>query len=178
MPFPQSWADRLFAQLRLRYGAAMDALFAGQDLRQVAADWAAVLDGWEAHPDAIRWALDNLPERAPNAIAFRNLCRSAPQIRAQALPEPAPKADPQRVAEIVATARAGAVPGMGRSPVQVVIDGIVSRLDATQARPGRAQRDVVRTMARALQPSDPRRADLIRLGFSGIEAATADGAAA
>ena len=44
----------------------------------------------------IVWALDNLPERVPNAIQFKNLCRMAPAPEVLMLPEPA--ADPERVA--------------------------------------------------------------------------------
>jgi hypothetical protein len=48
------------------------------------------------HLHMIAWALENLPERAPNVIVFRNLCRSAPALPEKLLP--APKADPERVA--------------------------------------------------------------------------------
>jgi hypothetical protein len=41
------------------------------------------------------WALQNLPDRVPNAMEFRNLCRHAPALKVEALPEP--KADPARV---------------------------------------------------------------------------------
>jgi len=46
--------------------------------------------------DALAWALENLPERAPNVIEFRNLARRAPTPELPRLPEP--KADPERVA--------------------------------------------------------------------------------
>jgi crotonobetainyl-CoA:carnitine CoA-transferase CaiB-like acyl-CoA transferase len=44
----------------------------------------------------IVWALDNLPERVPNVIQFKNLCRMAPAPEVPMLPEP--PADPARVA--------------------------------------------------------------------------------
>jgi hypothetical protein len=44
---------------------------------------------------AIAWALENLPERCPNVIEFKNLCRMAPALDVPRLDEP--KADPERV---------------------------------------------------------------------------------
>ena len=39
--------------------------------------------------------MENLPERCPNVIAFRNICRVAPVADVPSLPEP--KADPERM---------------------------------------------------------------------------------
>ena len=61
----------------------------------------------------IAWALENLPDRAPNAIQFRNLCRQAPAEIAPPLPMPA--ANPERVrAEL---AKLGHVDKAKRMPV-------------------------------------------------------------
>lgn len=58
--------------------------------------WGYELSGYAGHPSAIRYALDHLPERCPNVIQFRNLCRAAPSIPVVRI-EP-PKAEPERVA--------------------------------------------------------------------------------
>ena len=47
----------------------------------------------------VSWALDNLPERCPNAIQFRHLCAAAPDTEAPMLPSPS--ADPERVAQAI-----------------------------------------------------------------------------
>lgn len=62
----------------------------------VKAQWSREIAGTVPHPlEAIAWALKNLPERAPNAIQFRNLCRQAPSPQTQAMTEnPAPVRGP------------------------------------------------------------------------------------
>lgn len=41
--------------------------------------WADELGGFAEHPEAIAYALENLPERMPNAIVFKEICRKAPR---------------------------------------------------------------------------------------------------
>jgi hypothetical protein len=41
--------------------------------------WAQELSDFAYNPDAICFALLNLPERAPNAIKFKEICRLAPR---------------------------------------------------------------------------------------------------
>lgn len=48
-------------------------------LEMAKAAWAKELKGFADQMDKIAYALDHLPEKAPNVIEFRNLCRSAPQ---------------------------------------------------------------------------------------------------
>ena len=57
--------------------------------------WAHELSGFENNLHALAWALENLPERCPNVIEFRNLARRAPEADKPRLPEP--KADPARL---------------------------------------------------------------------------------
>ena len=65
--------------------------------------WAHELSGYANRLQDVAWALENLPERCPNVIEFRNLCRQAPR---EAEPQlPAPKADPARVAAEMAKLR-------------------------------------------------------------------------
>ena len=89
----------VFDRLAATYGAAWDKSLGNAPLADVKTVWQDALDQF-LHTDAakrsILWALDNLPERPLNVVAFRALCRSAP---AQVLPQlPEPRMDPERVA--------------------------------------------------------------------------------
>lgn len=88
--------DRLFDRLAATYGNEWARRWEGLDHAAIKTLWAHELDSFGARLDAIAWALENLPSRAPNVIEFRNLCRSAPRPPEALLPEP--KADPARVA--------------------------------------------------------------------------------
>lgn len=60
-------------------------------------DWAHELSGFEGHPKAIAWALQNLPaDKPPTVLDFKYLARRAPPDELPRLE--APKADPERVA--------------------------------------------------------------------------------
>lgn len=96
MSLPSAWTDKIFKKLTLAYGRDFIGRWEGIDLNDVKSDWAHELSGFEAHPEAIAWSLENLPESPPNAIKFRNLCRQAPAPDVPQLPQP--KADPERVA--------------------------------------------------------------------------------
>jgi hypothetical protein len=69
--------------------------YEGQDVAAVKTSWGHELDGYSQHLNPLAWALENLPERPPNVIEFRSLCRRAPSTEVPALPEP--KADHARV---------------------------------------------------------------------------------
>ena len=82
----RDWVDRMFARLQGVYGREFTSQFStgldvnGVDLgienaKQV---WAEELGGFAEWPEAIAYALQHLPERCPNAIRFRDLCRHAP----------------------------------------------------------------------------------------------------
>ena len=82
---PASWVDRLFARLQGVYGREFTAQFSqfdndGNDVGLLNAKqvWAEELGGFVDHPEALAYALKHLPERCPNAIRFRDLCRHAP----------------------------------------------------------------------------------------------------
>ena len=160
MPFPQSWADNIVGRLSLRYGAAFDHLYTGRDMAMVQADWANALDGMERFPAAIKWALDNLPERAPHASAFRAHVLKAPGIDSLPAPNlalPGPPADPQRVERLMAEARA-AVAADSRSPAQSIIDSLLAR-----SHVGRPQREFLATCVKSLPANDQRREAVERL---------------
>jgi hypothetical protein len=92
---PLQAIDRLFDRLSATYGRQFLNLYEGMDANAIKAVWAYELSGFGMRLNAIAWALENLPERAPNAIEFRNLARKAPEPEKPRLPEP--KADPAKL---------------------------------------------------------------------------------
>lgn len=83
---PNSWVDRIFTRLQGVYGREFTAQFSvidqnGHDigLENAKTVWAQELGSFAYNSDAIAFALLNLPERAPNAIKFKELCRLAPR---------------------------------------------------------------------------------------------------
>lgn len=91
--------DRVFKRLAGTYLAAWDRTIGATPIADVKTVWAHELSGFLQSRQAMRaiaWALEHLPERCPNAIEFRNLCRQAPPADLPQLPAPA--ADPERVA--------------------------------------------------------------------------------
>ncbi len=128
MPLPLKAVDRLFERLLATYGRDFVARYDGQDLGAVKTAWAHELAGFDGQLQALAWALENLPERCPNAIEFRNLARRAPAPDVPRLAEPA--ADPARVAAELARlapARAAAAGGIDHKAWAKVI---VSRVNA------------------------------------------------
>jgi hypothetical protein len=100
MPLASHTVDAIFARMTVRYGSAWFAKWDGVPIESVKADWARELEGVSRY--AIVYALGFLPSDFPPTVsAFLAICRRAPD-RAEAAPEIAgPKADPQRVAEIL-----------------------------------------------------------------------------
>jgi len=91
--------DYVFERLAATYGAAWDRSLGAAPLNDVKTVWAHQLQPFTQSNAAKRmvvWALDNLPERCPNAIEFSGLCRKAPAVQRVSLP--APPADPARLA--------------------------------------------------------------------------------
>lgn len=92
---PQHWVDKIFLRLQGIYGREFTAQFSvidqvtGMDvgLENAKQTWAEELGTFTDWPEAIAYALQNLPERAPNVIRFRELCRHAPkQLKGPLLP--------------------------------------------------------------------------------------------
>lgn len=101
MSLPVSWVDRIFEKLTLTYGQQFLRRWSDIDLNAVKSDWAHELSGFEQHPKAIAWALQNLPaETPPTVLQFKFLARRAPPDELPRLE--APKADANRVAEELA----------------------------------------------------------------------------
>ncbi len=96
MSIPINWVDRIFEKLTLVYGREFMNRWQGLDVAAVKADWAHELDGFDKWPEAIAFALQNLPaDRPPTVLQFRDMCRKAPPKPVPLLPQP--KADPARV---------------------------------------------------------------------------------
>jgi hypothetical protein len=89
--------DRLFQRLAATYGAAWDRSLGTAPIEDVKAIWQRELAGFTGKLSALAYALDHLPERCPNMIEFRNLCRAAPDAPAAQLP--APTVNPERIGQ-------------------------------------------------------------------------------
>ncbi|CAM8658364.1 hypothetical protein MCEMIEM13_01509 [Comamonadaceae bacterium] len=106
MSLPLNAIDRLFDRLLATYGRDFSARWEGLDQGAVKSSWAHELTGYEKNLKAIGWALENLPERAPNVIEFRNLCRRAPSLEPLRLESP--KVDPVIAAQVLGGLRQSA----------------------------------------------------------------------
>ena len=92
--------DRLFKHLLATYGAAWTRQYEGVPISDVKTVWMHELAGYNDHLQAIAYALEILPERCPNVIQFRNLCRAAPTVDVPRIE--APKASPEVVSMVLA----------------------------------------------------------------------------
>lgn len=95
MSLPTKWVEALFTKLTLAYGREFLGRWEGIDLSDVKTDWGHELSGFERHPEAIAYALANLPIKPPTVLEFRALCRRAPAPDAPRLESP--RANPERV---------------------------------------------------------------------------------
>ena len=87
--------DRLFQRLAATYGAGFDRSLGSTPVMDAKSAWAYELSPFKNHLHRVAWALENLPDRCPNVIEFKKLCRMAPEPEVLKLPEPA--ADPERL---------------------------------------------------------------------------------
>lgn len=86
----------LFSVLAGTYGAEWQRQLDAAPKGDVKTAWMHQLSRFSGSMHRIEWAVDNLPERCPNPVQFRNLCSQAPSPDVPHLE--APKADPARVA--------------------------------------------------------------------------------
>lgn len=100
MSLPAPWIDKIFTKLTLAYGREFIARWEGIELNDVKSDWGHELAGFAEHPEAIAYALANLPPKAPSVIEFRALARRAPPPEVKLLESP--RANPERVASELA----------------------------------------------------------------------------
>lgn len=127
MSLPTKAVDRIFHRLAATYGAEFMRKYEGVDEADMKTVWAHELGGFAGDLMAIAWALENLPERCPNVIEFRAICRKSPRVE---LPQLDVKADPERVqSELakLATARTVAAGGVDR---KAWARSIMARVDA------------------------------------------------
>lgn len=96
MTLPIQAIDRMFSRLQGTYGAAWERSHGATPMSDVKAVWGHELAGFGDKLKLIAWALENLPERCPNVIEFRNLCRRAPSDEPLQL---AVKQDPDKLAK-------------------------------------------------------------------------------
>lgn len=97
MSLPIEWVEKIFTKLTLVYGRDFVGRWDGLKLSDVKTDWAHELSGFHNHPQAIAYALQNMPAlKPPTVLEFRAVARKAPLPELKLLPEP--KVDAQRVA--------------------------------------------------------------------------------
>lgn len=103
MSLPEAWVEKVFTKLSLVYGHQFLSRWDGLDLAHVKADWAHELAAYQQAPQAIAFALENLPQKPPTVLEFRALCQRAPSRNAQQqrIGHDATPADPERVREAV-----------------------------------------------------------------------------
>jgi hypothetical protein len=85
-PLPSAWVEKIFARLQGVYGREFlgqygTGMVSGVDagIENAKIVWAEELSGFAKWPEAIGYALEHLPERVPNCIKFKELCRNAPR---------------------------------------------------------------------------------------------------
>ena len=80
MSLPSTWIDRIFQKLTIAYGRDFLDRWRDIDLDDVKLDWATELAGFLNRPEAIKHALDHLPDsKPPTVFEFRKLCINAPR---------------------------------------------------------------------------------------------------
>ena len=100
---PSAWIDRIFSKLMARYGRDFLGRYEGMDLSIVKADWSEEMAGMQSRPQAIKYALEHLPVKAPNVIEFKEICNRAPVRPLLALDSP--KADQDVIDRAIAAMR-------------------------------------------------------------------------
>lgn len=79
MTLPIAAVERLFDRLSMTYGTEFKNKWSGFPLSEVKTAWGYELAQFADNLNAIGWALQNLPDRCPNLIEFKSLCKQAPR---------------------------------------------------------------------------------------------------
>lgn len=90
--------EYIFKTMAAVYGAAWERSMGQAPLADVMTAWEYHMQPFtqsQATKKMIVWALDNLPDRVPNVLEFKALCRRTPALETPMLPEPV--ADPARM---------------------------------------------------------------------------------
>ena len=88
MALPTKAVERLFEKLQLTYGTEFTNKWGELNSMELMTNWAFELAQFADNLNAIGWALQNLPNRCPNLIEFKNLCKQAPRLEYKALDAP------------------------------------------------------------------------------------------
>lgn len=88
MTLPIAAVERLFDRLSMTYGTEFKNKWTGMPLNEIKTHWAYELSQFAGNLNAIGWALQNLPDRCPNLIEFKSLCKQAPRPTTIALDAP------------------------------------------------------------------------------------------
>lgn len=88
MTLPIAAVERLYDRLSMTYGTEFKNKWSGMPLNDVKSHWSYELSQFSDNLNAIGWALQNLPDRCPNLIEFKNLCKQAPRPEYTALNAP------------------------------------------------------------------------------------------
>lgn len=88
-PLPNEWVRRIFMRFEVVYGPALMAGTWGTgDKSMIIEGWAEDLKAFGKNPEAIKYALDNLPrDYPPNLIQFKDLCKAGVQTERPAILE-------------------------------------------------------------------------------------------
>lgn len=85
--------DRLFRRLTATYGNEFASKWDAVEMSDLKTAWAHELSAFSGNLNAIGWALENLPDRCPNLMQFKTLCKQAPKPDALMLDAPKASAD-------------------------------------------------------------------------------------
>lgn len=88
MALPTKVIERLFEKLQLSYGTEFTNKWGNLDSIDLMTNWSHELAQFADNLTAIGWALQNLPDRCPNLIEFKSLCKQAPRPQYEALDAP------------------------------------------------------------------------------------------
>lgn len=101
---PPHWIEKIFECMSLTYGSRFASMWAAVDAEKLKAHWARELGGFLQAPEALRHALDHMPDdRPPTLPEFRKLCCNAPRKLPPLLEGPKP--DLARVKALVEKAK-------------------------------------------------------------------------
>lgn len=100
MSLPIAAIDRLFDRLAMTYGTEFSNKWGTLNSMDVKTYWSHELSVFADNLNAIGWALQNLPDRCPNLIEFKSLCKQAPRPALTVLD--APKAPVEVVDKVFA----------------------------------------------------------------------------
>lgn len=74
-----SLVDLIFAKCALVYGRDFAGRWEGINMAEVKEDWRRELGAVLGNPQAVKYALERLPEKPPHVLTFRTLCLGAPK---------------------------------------------------------------------------------------------------